>query len=270
MKWLRIIVAALFCSLLVIPLWAQEMTPEATPEATESAVPTPSEPLIAPDDLDRQFEDTNTFQQQRQQLVEQFIGPQITDEAVLEAAMSVPRHSFVPTALLDQAYEDHPLPIGYGQTISQPSLVALMTELLEIEPGDRVLEIGTGSGYQAAILGELTDEVYTVEIVPELAGHANAILDELGYDFIAIDRRDGYFGWEEFAPYDAIIVTAAPDHLPRPLVRQLDPEGGRMVIPIGPVGDVQTLWLVTRNGEEISMERLLPVTFVPFTREDEQ
>jgi protein-L-isoaspartate(D-aspartate) O-methyltransferase len=245
---------------------------EETPEPTEPVVPDyePSEPLIAPDDLDRVLEDSEEFEEQRQLLVERYIEPQVEDERVLEAAMNVPRHSFVPTDVIELAYNDHPLPIGYGQTISQPSLVAFMTELLDIEEGDRVLEIGTGSGYQAAILGELTNEVFTVEIIPELAGQANAILDELGYDYIAVDRRDGYFGWEEFAPYDAIIVTAAPDHLPRPLVRQLDPEDGRMVIPIGPVGNVQTLWLVTRDGDEVNMERLMPVTFVPFTRENEE
>jgi protein-L-isoaspartate(D-aspartate) O-methyltransferase len=182
---------------------------------------------------------------------------------------AVPRHSFIPTALLGQAYEDHPLPIGYGQTISQPSLVALMTELLELEPGDRVLEIGTGSGYQAAILRELTDEVYSIEIIPELTAIARVVLDRLGYQDIRLRRADGYYGWEEYAPFNAIVVTAAPDHLPRPLVSQLDPDGGRMVIPIGPVGDVQTLWLVTRLGDDIDMQQLLEVRFVPFTRENE-
>jgi protein-L-isoaspartate(D-aspartate) O-methyltransferase len=181
----------------------------------------------------------------------------------------VPRHSFVPTDLLGQAYNDYPLPIGYGQTISQPSLVAQMTELLRLAPDDRVLEIGTGSGYQAAVLGEITPNVYSVEIIPELAGIAHEILDRLGYDTIQVGRRDGYFGWEEYAPFDAIIVTAAPDHLPQPLVQQLSPDGGRMVIPIGPVGNVQALWLVIKNGEEVTMERLMPVRFVPFTREDD-
>jgi protein-L-isoaspartate(D-aspartate) O-methyltransferase len=144
----------------------------------------------------------------------------------------------------------------------------MMTEMLQLEPGDRVLEIGTGSGYQAAILREMTDEVYTVEIIPELAQSADQVLDALGYGDIQVDRRDGYFGWEAFAPYDAIIVTAAPDHLPTPLTQQLDPDGGRMVIPIGPVGDVQTLWLVTRSGDDVDMQRLLDVRFVPFTREE--
>ena len=193
----------------------------------------------------------------------------VKDEAVLQAMLAVPRHAFVPTAYLDLSYGDHPLPIGYGQTISQPSLVAMMTEMLELEPGDKVLEIGTGSGYQAAILREITDEVYTIEIVPELAGIARRLFDELGYEDIKTLRADGYWGWWEHAPFDAIIVTAAPDHLPAPLVAQLNPDGGRMVILIGPPGGYQSLWLVVRHGEEIEMQRVLDVAFVPFTREGE-
>ena len=224
------------------------------------------EPLMVPETLDRSFEETDETSARREELVSDWVEPRIRDEAVIAAMRAVPRHAFVPTEHLSLAYFDHPLPIGYGQTISQPSLVAYMTELLELEPGDRVLEIGTGSGYQAAILAELTDEVHS--IVPELAGIARAVLDELGYeDEVAIRRGDGYFGWQEQAPFAAIIVTAAPDHLPRPLVNQLEPDGGRMVIPIGPVGDVQVLWLVTREGEDVEMERLLDVRFVPFTRE---
>jgi protein-L-isoaspartate(D-aspartate) O-methyltransferase len=237
--------------------------PEPTRETiTTEAVPTPSE-------IDRDLNDPEQTQAQRGQLVEQFIEPLVETEQVLEAMLTVPRHSFIPTALLSQAYEDHPLPIGYGQTISQPSLVAIMTELLELEAGDKVLEIGTGSGYQAAILRELTDEVYSIEIIPELTGIARAVLDRLGYEDVHLSRADGYYGWEEHAPFDAIIVTAAPDHLPQPLVAQLNPDGGRMVIPIGPVGDVQTLWLVTRQGDDIDMQQLLDVRFVPFTRENE-
>lgn len=240
-----------------------EATPEVTPEVfSVEIIPTPAV-------LDRLFEDSEEMQALRQELVEDFIAPVVEDERVLEALRAVPRHSFIPTELLELAYQDHPLPIGYGQTISQPSLVAMMTALLELEDGDKVLEIGTGSGYQASILRELTDEVYSIEIVPELAGIAQAVLDQLGYEDVQLMRADGYYGWEAQAPFDAVIVTAAPDHLPRPLVRQLNPDGGRMVIPIGPVGDVQTLWLVTRQGEEIEMQRLLDVQFVPFTREDE-
>lgn len=218
--------------------------------------------------LNRQLEDNDNLRTQRNDLVDIFVTPVVDDERVIDAMRAVRRHAFVPLDSLDLAYNDHPLPIGYGQTISQPSLVAMMTELLQVEDGDRVLEIGTGSGYQAAILRELTDEVYSVEIIPELAQTARQVLGVLGYEDVRVDRRDGYYGWEEFAPYDAIIVTAAPDHLPTPLTQQLKPDGGRMVIPIGPVGDVQTLWLVTRHGDEVDMERLMDVVFVPFTREE--
>jgi protein-L-isoaspartate(D-aspartate) O-methyltransferase len=228
-----------------------------------------TEASATPVEPDRDFDDSPQTQAQREQLVERFIVPLVEAEPVLEAMRAVPRHSFIPTALLAQAYEDHPLPIGYGQTISQPSLVAIMTEFLELEEGDKVLEIGTGSGYQAAILRELTDEVYSIEIIPELTGIARVVLDRLGYEDIQLRRADGYYGWEDYAPFDAIVVTAAPDHLPRPLVTQLNPDSGRMVIPIGPIGDVQTLWLVTRLGDEIDMQQLLEVRFVPFTRENE-
>jgi protein-L-isoaspartate(D-aspartate) O-methyltransferase len=176
----------------------------------------------------------------------------------------------VPSNYLDQAYNDYPLPIGYGQTISQPSLVGMMTNMLGLEEGERVLEIGTGSGYQAAILREITDEVYTIEIIPELAGTARRIFDELGYADIHTLRADGYYGWWEYAPFDAIIVTAAPDHLPSPLVAQLNPDGGRMVIPIGPAGGYQSLWVVERQGEDVDMQRVLDVAFVPFTREKDE
>jgi protein-L-isoaspartate(D-aspartate) O-methyltransferase len=262
-----------FSSLIILALFwaftsaclAQTEVP-VTSSATEAAT---TAPLPTPESLNRQLEDSEDRQRTRQQLVERYIQPFISDERVLAAMQQVARHSFVPVEHLPLAYEDHPLPIGYGQTISQPSLVAMMTELLEIEAGDKVLEIGTGSGYQAAILGELTDQVFTVEIIPELASIASALLQELGYDHIQVDRRDGYFGWEEHAPFDAIIVTAAADHLPNPLIQQLNSDGGRMVIPIGPVGNVQTLWLVTRQGDDVNMERLIPVRFVPFTREGE-
>jgi protein-L-isoaspartate(D-aspartate) O-methyltransferase len=259
--WLRFAVLPLAVSLLASPSYGQEA--EQTPEVSAT------EAIATPSDLDRTFDDTATTEEQRQQLVQNFVAPVVQDAQVLDALREVPRHSFIPTALLPQAYEDHPLPIEYGQTISQPSLVAMMTELLELEEGDKVLEIGTGSGYQAAILREITDQVYSIEIIPELTGIGRAVLDQLGYEDIQLKRADGYFGWEEYAPFDAIVVTAAPDHLPRPLVNQLNPERGRMVIPIGPVGDVQTLWLVTRDGDEINMERLLDVRFVPFTRETE-
>jgi protein-L-isoaspartate(D-aspartate) O-methyltransferase len=190
----------------------------------------------------------------------------IRDEEVLRAMETVPRHEFVLDEYLDQAYHDHPLPIGYGQTISQPYIVALMTELLELERGEEVLEIGTGSGYQAAILAQLTDQVYTVEIIPELAASARERLEGLGYENIEALHADGYYGWEEHAPYDAIIVTAAPDHVPQPLIEQLK-EGGRMVIPVGPVGWIQTLWLITKEGGEPQFHNMGGVTFVPLTGE---
>jgi protein-L-isoaspartate(D-aspartate) O-methyltransferase len=219
-------------------------------------------------ELDRDFADTDERRAQRDALVEGAIAPAVDDERIVEAFRTVPRHAFVPTDVVDRAYGDFPLPIEAGQTISQPSLVARMTELVEMESGDRVLEVGTGSGFQAAILRQLTDEVYSVEIVPELSGIASAVLERLGYGDVEVERRDGYLGWPEAAPFDAIVVTAAPDHLPRPLVDQLSPDRGRMVIPIGPVGDVQTLWLVTRNGEDVAMEEVVPVQFVPLTREE--
>ena len=189
----------------------------------------------------------------------------VEDPLVLEAMRAVPRHLFVPEDLRKYAYDDHPLPIGYGQTISQPFIVAQMTEALGVQARDRVLEIGTGSGYQAAVLAEMGVEVYTIEIVPELADTAGAALKHAGYQ-VTTRTGDGYFGWEEFAPFDAIVVTAAPDHVPQPLMDQLGP-GGALVIPVGPIGAVQTLWrfAVGEDGEPIA-ESLGWVSFVPFTR----
>ncbi|MGQ9491370.1 MAG: protein-L-isoaspartate(D-aspartate) O-methyltransferase [Anaerolineae bacterium] len=190
----------------------------------------------------------------------------VKDPLVLAVMRRLPRHRFVPEEYLRQAYADHPLPIGYGQTISQPYIVALMTEALQVRPGQRVLEIGTGSGYQAAVLGEMGLEVYTVEIIPELAQQAARRLAEMGYTNIHVQQADGYYGWREHAPYDAIIVTAAPDHLPQPLAQQLK-EGGRLVIPIGPQGAVQTLWLFEKQGGELQATNLGAVRFVPLTGE---
>jgi protein-L-isoaspartate(D-aspartate) O-methyltransferase len=188
----------------------------------------------------------------------------VSNPAVLNAMRSVPRHEFVLEQYIDRAYIDQPLPINHGQTISQPYIVALMSELLEIEVGEKVLEIGTGSGYQAAVLGEMGAEVYTVEIIPELAQEARQRLDLLGYTQINSLTADGYFGWKEHAPFDAIIVTAAPDHLPQPLANQLA-EGGRLVIPIGPVGDFQTLWLFEKTYGELQATNMGDVRFVPLT-----
>ena len=206
------------------------------------------------------------FSAEREEMVATQIERRGVDDAgVLRVMRSVPRHQFVPQDLMGQAYADHPLPIGYGQTISQPYIVALMSEALQVNPGDKVLEIGTGSAYQAAILAELGAETYTIEIVPELAQQAAARLQELGYTEVQTRHADGYFGWEEKAPFDAIIVTAAPDHLPQPLANQLA-EGGRLVIPIGPIGSVQTLWLFEKIGGELQATNLGGVSFVPFTR----
>jgi protein-L-isoaspartate(D-aspartate) O-methyltransferase len=245
------------------------------PGGSAQSANTPDQPLSTRDiatleapPINRQLDDSESMREQRMRLVDHYIVPVVSNDRVIAAMRAVPRHSFIPLDEIAQAYGDFPLPIGYGQTISQPSLVAMMTEQLQIEAGDRILEIGTGSGYQAAILRELTEEVYTVEIIPELTNTARTVLDRLGYGDIHTSRHDGYFGWEDYAPYDAIIVTAAPDHLPPSLTAQLSPDGGRMVIPIGPVGDVQTLWLVTRQGDAVEMTRLLDVRFVPFTREE--
>ncbi len=206
------------------------------------------------------------FQQARAEMVARTIAARgISNSEVLRAMQTVPRHRFVPPDYVGQAYDDRALPIGYGQTISQPYIVALMTELLNLQEGDRVLEVGTGSGYQAAVLAELGFvEVYTIEIIPELAASAEARLQELGYTDIHIMQGDGYYGWPEHAPFDAIIVTAAPDHLPQPLFEQLA-EGGRLVIPIGPPGWYQTLWLFVKENGEKKAYNMGECIFVPLT-----
>jgi protein-L-isoaspartate(D-aspartate) O-methyltransferase len=192
-------------------------------------------------------------------------GRGVQDPDVLRAMRSVQRHQFVPDEYREMAYADRPLPIGYGQTISQPYIVAWMTELLELAPGARVLEIGTGSGYQAAVLAELPEvDVYTIEIVPQLAEQARQRLTRLGYTGIDAKQDDGYYGWPEHAPFDAVIVTAAPDHLPQPLVEQLA-EGGRLVIPIGPPGSYQSLWQFVKADDGLQARNLGGVAFVPFT-----
>jgi protein-L-isoaspartate(D-aspartate) O-methyltransferase len=203
-------------------------------------------------------------QSRKEMVVSQIQSRDVTAPEVLDAMNTVPRHLFVPQDYLDQAYEDHPLPIGYGQTISQPYIVALMTEKIKVRRGDKVLEIGTGSGYQAAVLAHLGVEVYSVEIVPELARAADERLKRLQYA-VQVKQGDGYFGWEEHAPYDAIIVTAAPDHVPQPLTQQLK-DGGRLVIPIGPQASWQTLWQFTRQGDDLKAVSLGGVAFVPLVR----
>jgi protein-L-isoaspartate(D-aspartate) O-methyltransferase len=196
---------------------------------------------------------------------EQLRSRGIRDQAVLAAMGRVPRHRFVPSAYQHLAHADRPLPIGFDQTISQPYIVAYMTEAAEISPGDRVLEIGTGSGYQAAVLGEIAREVYSVEIVPELAARAGALLQELGYANVRVRAGDGYLGWSEEAPFDAIVVTAAPDHVPPALVEQLA-MNGRMIVPVG-VGE-QEMRVLRRTAAGVVERRTLPVRFVPLVRPD--
>lgn len=187
----------------------------------------------------------------------------IMDERVLAAMKTVPRHEFVPESLRSRAYGNHPLPIGHGQTISQPYIVAFMTEQLQPQPTDRVLEIGTGSGYQAAVLAKLVAQVYTIEIVEPLARRAEADLQRLGFKNVKVRAGDGYQGWPEAAPFDAVIVTCAPEHIPQPLVDQLK-EGGRMIIPVGPSHD-QSLYMLEKKEGKISRKAVLPVRFVPMT-----
>ena len=200
----------------------------------------------------------------RREMVEtQMRARGINDPAVLAAMEKVPRHRFVLENDIDYAYADTPIGIGRGQTISQPYIVAFMTEALKVKSTDRVLEIGTGSGYQAAVLGELAREVYTIEIVPELAERSTRLLQELGYRNVHVRAGDGYAGWPEHAPFDAVMVTAAPDHVPQPLVDQLM-QGGRLVIPVGK--ENQELLVLTRTADGVREEGRLPVRFVPLTR----
>lgn len=189
----------------------------------------------------------------------------ISDQATLQAMRKVPRHLFVPVSYLSEAYSDRPLPIGYSQTISQPCVVAYMTELSKPAKGKTALEIGTGSGYQAAVLAEIVDTVYTIEIVPELAKEAAVRLKKLGYQNIITKYGDGYLGWPEHGPYDIIIVTAAADHIPLPLKDQLA-DGGRLVMPVGNPATVQELILLTKKKGKITEQRLEPVKFVPLKR----
>jgi protein-L-isoaspartate(D-aspartate) O-methyltransferase len=189
------------------------------------------------------------------------------DRPVMDAMAAVPRHRFVPDGQVEQAYQNRPLPIGRGQTISQPYIVAFMTDLLKVRKGDRVLEVGTGSGYQAAVLASIAGKVYTIEIVKALADEARERLMRLGYANVEVRAGDGYAGWPEAAPFDAIMVTAGAPHLPPALVEQLKP-GGRMVIPVGPASAVQSLTLVEKRADgSVTQRDVLPVRFVPLTRE---
>ncbi len=212
---------------------------------------------------------TDHFSRQREQMVHRQLRARgITDSRTLEAMRNTERHHFVPGSQQRFAYDDRPLPIGHGQTISQPYIVAYMTEIIEPKSHYNVLEIGTGSGYQAAVLAEIVDKVYTIEIIEALGKQAIEVIDKLGYDNIYVKIADGYYGWEEHAPFDAIVVTAAAEHIPPPLVDQLR-EGGKMIIPVGSPFRVQQLMLVEKKNGRLSTKNLMPVRFVPFRRADD-
>jgi protein-L-isoaspartate(D-aspartate) O-methyltransferase len=217
-------------------------------------------PLSAPAAEDR-------YARERQRMVKEDIKDRgVKDPAVLAVMGRVQRHLFVDASYRHRAYGDHPLPIGEGQTISQPYVVALMTEALRLKRGDRVLEIGTGSGYQAAVLSGIVKEVYTIEIRKNLAERAERTLGDLGYKNVTVKNADGYFGWEGQAPFDAIIITAAANHIPPPLIRQLK-EGGRLIVPLGSTLYFQTLTLATKRKGELDVEQMSPVAFVPMVGE---
>ncbi len=197
----------------------------------------------------------------------QYTGIDALDAKVRDALRAVPRHLFVPQRLHASAYDNRPLPIGEGQTISQPYIVAMMTQLADLDDGERVLEIGTGSGYQAAVLAEIADHVYTIEIIDALAERAATTLESLGYANVSVRAGDGYLGWPEHAPFDAILVTAAPETVPEPLIEQLA-VGGRLVIPVGPEGRTQSLQVLQKDDNgDVATRDVLPVRFVPFTRD---
>jgi len=207
-----------------------------------------------------------SFEKLRSSMVEtQLTSRNIQSKAVLDAMRTVPRHLFVPENMKNYAYDDSPLPIGLGQTISQPYIVAFMTEQLKPVPGMKILEIGTGSGYQAAILAYLGCEVYTIELLEELSVRAKKLLSELNFNNVQTKHGDGYLGWPEAAPFDAIIVTAAPDKIPEKLIEQLK-EGGKMIVPVGPVHSGQSLKLITKEAKSILEKDLLPVRFVPMVK----
>jgi len=239
---------------------AAQLVPPESPPPVESTLKQPEPPPP-----------TDPYLEQRKQMVQRDIAGRdssripVENKAVLDVMLKTPRHEFVPDNLVRKAYEDNPLPIGHGQTISQPYIVGYMTEMLRLTKDDVVLEIGTGSGYQAAILAQLVKQAYTIEIVAPLAESAAARLKRLGYNNVEVRTGDGYFGWPEHGPYDAIIVTAAASHIPPALVEQLKP-GGRMAIPVGTPFQVQELLLVEKKADGTVTQRShMPVRFVPLT-----
>ena len=223
--------------------------------------------LIALSSCHKAVTSTSEFVAERQKMIEEQLKPRgIKDERVLAAMAKVPREEFVSEKLRDQSYSDNALPIGHDQTISQPFIVAYMTEQLHLKPSDRVLEIGTGSGYHAAVLSELAKDVYTIEIIEPLAKEASARLARLGYSNAHVKAGDGYQGWSEVAPFDAIIVTCAPDKVPQPLTQQLK-ENGRMIVPVGSTMADQQLYLLEKKNGELAQTAILPVRFVPMVGE---
>jgi len=217
-----------------------------------------------------QSEEDDVYANKRKKMVRtQLASRDITDKKVLESMEDIPRHLFVSPSYRDQAYEDYPLPIDEGQTISQPYIVALMTQCLKLQGGEKVLEIGTGSGYQAAILNHFTDKVYTIEIRENLAKKASETLSQLNYRQVQVKWGDGYFGWEKEAPFDAIMVTCAVNHIPPPLLKQLR-EGGRLILPLGSTLYFQTLTLITKTNGKPRVEYISGVRFVPMIGEAEK